>query len=170
MVTDLGDALVKKSHREGMAHGMPAPVRRLNSKRNKSAIGHIKDASRLQGKYQDRASRERKLGRPGCKADPFETLEGAALVTAPREGEFAIISKRDQWVSEIVTGPGLVAVVAVCSRLFPGVSGTYKLLPATSCESASNLDPWRNRCNALHSNDFREKRGGHGWTPIEPPK
>jgi hypothetical protein len=35
------------------------------------------------------------------------------------------------------------------------------------CESASNLDPWRSRCNALHSNNFREKRGGHGWTPIE---
>jgi hypothetical protein len=35
------------------------------------------------------------------------------------------------------------------------------------CESASNLDPWRNRYNALQSNDFREKYGGHGWTPIE---
>ena len=29
------------------------------------------------------------------------------------------------------------------------------------------MDPWRSRCNALHSNNFREKRGGHGWTPIE---
>jgi hypothetical protein len=38
---------------------------------------------------------------------------------------------------------------------------------AAMCESASNLDPWRNRCNALHSNNFREKEGGHGWTPIE---
>jgi hypothetical protein len=35
------------------------------------------------------------------------------------------------------------------------------------CVLAYNFDPWRNRCNALQSNDFREKRGGHGWTPIE---
>jgi hypothetical protein len=27
------------------------------------------------------------------------------------------------------------------------------------CESASNLDPWRNRCNPLQLNEFREKRG-----------
>ena len=27
------------------------------------------------------------------------------------------------------------------------------------CASASNLDPWRNRCNSLHSNNLREKRG-----------
>ena len=32
---------------------------------------------------------------------------------------------------------------------------------------ASNVAPQRNRCNALQSNDFTEKRGGHGWTPIE---
>jgi hypothetical protein len=28
------------------------------------------------------------------------------------------------------------------------------------CESASDLDPRRNRCNASQSNDFQEKRGG----------
>ena len=28
-----------------------------------------------------------------------------------------------------------------------------------SCASASNLDPWRNRCNSLHSNNLQEKRG-----------
>jgi len=33
------------------------------------------------------------------------------------------------------------------------------------CESASNLDPWRNLCNPLRLNDFR--RGGPSWAPIE---
>jgi hypothetical protein len=35
-----------------------------------------------------------------------------------------------------------------------------------ACESASNLDPWRTRHNALHLKAFRGKGGGHGWTPI----
>ena len=35
------------------------------------------------------------------------------------------------------------------------------------CESASNLDPWRIRYNALQLNAFRQKSRGHGWTPIE---
>jgi hypothetical protein len=34
-----------------------------------------------------------------------------------------------------------------------------KASDAAKCESASNLDPWRNRYNALQSNDFREKEG-----------
>jgi hypothetical protein len=35
------------------------------------------------------------------------------------------------------------------------------------CESASNLDPWRIRYNALRLNAFRQKRWGHDRTPIE---
>jgi len=38
-----------------------------------------------------------------------------------------------------------------------GGQADYVMVPYADCESASNLDPWRNRYNALQSNDFREK-------------
>jgi hypothetical protein len=48
------------------------------------------------------------------------------------------------------------------------VAGLLRLLTAAfGCESAFNLDPWRNRCSQLQLNDFRDKRGGPSWTPIE---
>src|SRR5712671_7298685 len=40
-----------------------------------------------------------------------------------------------------------------------GGQADYVMVPYADCESASNLDPWRNRYNALQSNDFREKEG-----------
>ena len=36
-----------------------------------------------------------------------------------------------------------------------------------NCESASNFDPWRSRCNPLQLRGFSRKRGGPSWTPIE---
>src|SRR5258705_6275503 len=63
-----------------------------------------------------------------------------------------------------------VSATSAVVRLVASTEDTSANLPSTSvsaasvcptgiCESASNLDPWRNRYNALQSNDFREKEG-----------
>src|SRR5712675_1599780 len=65
-----------------------------------------------------------------------------------------------------------VSATSAVVRLVASTEDTSANLPSTSvsaasvcptgiCESASNLDPWRNRYNALQSNDFREKEGAH---------
>ena len=45
---------------------------------------------------------------------------------------------------------------------------TFQRFVKEGCKSASNLDPWRNRCNPLSKKIFQEQSRGRGWTPIEP--
>ena len=62
-------------------------------------------------------------------------------------------------------------MIGACGNHLGGVAPAHLpgwlLMRVLACESASYLDPWPNRYNALQLNSFREKSGGHGWTPIE---